>query len=725
MLELYVLLTLGGLGYILNQTNNNITHESNTISLNEIPSMNNIYESTHFKDTDEKVRKKAAVKFQESQNPIKSNTISYNHGIIMENIEKNKENEKVLSLSGEYIDFDHNNMTPFYGGSVKQNMNDNANRTILENYTGISDLQKNKCESTKFFNPVKNTTYINGAPSQTDLLKDRIVLPTKHNNQFPIAPVNVGPGIGQGYSSKPIGGFQQSEIRDFIIPKNVDQLRVKNNEKNDFIGSSDTQKQTYDGRILDGIKNKLPGLSGKVEKNRPERYYKQSQDMLIKTTGANLKPAQFGDWDVKETNRLTTSRDQIGPAFGKTQLAEPSKLIYKKTARQQFDSNYIGVAKNNYGKADKDDYGKSKILVYTNERDVTSTRVYQGNVISLVKSLIAPIEDMIKITKKQHHVDNPRHFGNLKGNDKMTIYDPNDVARTTIKETIIQDTMGTGIISGTKKNYVYDPNDIARTTIKETILQDTMGNGTITGSKQLYVYDPDEVARKTTRETIENYENVINMAPTGGSKGIVYDPNFKAKTTTKETIVDLQREYGNIDAKAHGGGYETNKYDAKLTQKQFMSDNDYYGTATKERGGGYETNEYNAKTTQKEFMSDNDYYGIAGAGQDAKPISYEEYLNATINLNKEEVLIQRDPTQTGVKNFNDCINVAEPKKFKCKEIPIINKDRVYNEISSFDEIEVTKDRKNVDYQKINNRLDSSLLDAFKSNPYTQSLSSYI
>ena len=77
-----------------------------------------------------------------------------------------------------------------------------------------------------------------------------------------------------------------------------------------------------------------------------------------------------------------------------------------------------------------------KILVYNNERDITSTRVYQGNLTSLIKSIAAPVIDMIKITKKEEFIDNPRHFGNMgiQIPSKQTIYDPNDIAKTTIKE---------------------------------------------------------------------------------------------------------------------------------------------------------------------------------------------------------------------------------------------------------------------------------------------------
>ena len=83
----------------------------------------------------------------------------------------------------------------------------------------------------------------------------------------------------------------------------------------------------------------------------------------------------------------------------------------RKPQLNKFDLGNASLAAQ--GAKDKHDYGKANILVYKNERDVTSTKVYQGNLTSMIKSIIAPIADMIKITKKDDMIDNPRHFGNV------------------------------------------------------------------------------------------------------------------------------------------------------------------------------------------------------------------------------------------------------------------------------------------------------------------------
>lgn len=787
MIEVYVLLTLGALGYLLNKNNNDVKNTNNNkVNINEMPSMKNIYESKHFDDTDLILKTKANKKFQASLDPINKNVISHNHLLIMDNIKKAQEKEKVLSLSGEYInknDFTHENMVPYYGGSIKQNMDDSKNRVLLENFTGVNDIQNNKCETASFFDMKKNMGNINGSQDASDFYKDRLVAPTKRANQFPIPQVQVGPGLGLEYTANPKGGFQQFDTREFTQNKCVDQLRTKLNPNKNAIGMADNSKQTYKGRIVEGLKTSLPGQIGKVNKNRVETTFEQDEDNLFRTTGANLKPTKYGKFNDKETNRVSTTREQMGGAFASGQLARKEDPKVRKTTRQQLKGNYLGVsALNQFGVGNKDDYGKSQILVYNNERDVTSTKVYQGNVTSLIKSIIAPIEDLIKITKKQHTVDNPRHFGNLsmqipskqtlydpndiakttikettihdailgnlKGNEKITIYDPNDVARTTTKETTIQeyllgnlkghqkitvhdpnDVAKTTIKETTVHDYVlgnlkgheqitiYDPNDVARTTIKETLIHDEIGTGTLTGAKQLYVYDPEDVAKKTIRETVERDDYELNMA-SKVYKGTIYDPNDLPKKTIKETTVDIEREYGNIDRWARGGAYESTEYDAKNTQKQFLSDLDYYGAAAREGGEGYITNEYDAKDTQKQFLSDIEYFGGASAGEDKKQMSYDDMYNASINEQKETIIFGREPTQTGSKVFNDCINVADPKKRECdskNERATQNRTLIMNEIPTLNDSSITKTRKNTIYEA-DDRFDISLLDAFKENP---------
>lgn len=684
MIELYILGTLSAMGYLLNKSSSAVNTKSKMVNKHEIPSVDTIYSANHYEKVKAFEQKKAAKAFEMAKNPTKTNVISKNYGA-MKNTEF-KPVQKIKSLTGDYVDaeqFTHNNMVPFFGGNVKQNIDESASKTILENYTGVGELYQNKKEQACMFDQSKDLAFVNGMDNKDDFYRERMVNPRNQNNVLPIPQIRVGPGVGKGFDAGPTGGFHQFEAQDIAMSyyKPVDELRV-----------ATKPKSTFEGRILDGQKEKLRAEVPNMVKNRVETFFEQTPDMLLKTTGAYTKPADIPEFNVKTTNRLETTRETVGNAKTTVSRRKVDEDV-KPTNRQQLkEFGLHNPALNTYGKKDKDDYGKSKILVYNNERDITTTRVYQGNVTSLIKAIVAPLQDVMRINKKEHGIDNPRHFGN------MNVQIPD-------------------------KPTMYDPNDIARTTIKETLLHDEMGVGTVTGPKKLTVYDPEEIAKKTMRETLERMDYEMNLG--GGTyKGVVYDPDETARTTMKETLIEEKHE-ANID-RLEGLGAYVNDYMAKNTQKQFISDKDYIGIANRENGDAYKSTPYEAKNVQKQFLSDNDYYGVSASAYRKKETSKEDIANAVITERKEVTLFNREPTKEGKKiaNGGECVNLAH-KKLECDFAASRvtgNADRIVNQhVQDRTDINFTRDKS---YQNIpDNRLDPSLLRPFLENPYTQPLTS--
>jgi hypothetical protein len=688
MLELYVLATLGAMGYLLNKSNkNDISSKANALNVHEMPSQNTVYDSTHFQKAKAIEEKKATKMFELSQNAKKNNVINKNYGAMKDEYSSNK--SKVKSLTGEYVnetEFTHNNMVPYFGGNVKQNMTETANQTILENYTGVGDTFQNKKEVASLYDQKKDFSYVNGMQNVDDFYRERMGETKIRNNVLPVPQIRVGPGLNQGFDGIPTGGYQQLDVQELALGnyKTADELRVVSKPK-----------VTFEGRVIDGQKNTVRAEVPNLVKNRVETFYQQTPDMLLKTTGAFTKPTETPEFNVKLTNRIETTRETTGVAAAVVPKRTLDNSATKPTIRQQLkEYGTRNAALNNYGKGHKDDYGKSKILVYDNERDITTTRVYQGNVTSLIKAIVAPIEDLIKVSKKEHAVDNPRHFGNMNAQipDKPTIYDPNDIARTTIKETLIHDEIGTGTVSGPKK---------------------------------LTVYDPEEIAKRTLRETLEKMDYELNLG-TNVPKGKVYDPEDVFKTTLKETLIEAARESGNLGG-VEGMGTYVNEYIARNTQKQFISEKDYFGTAARDKGEGHTTNTFEAPNTQKQFLSDKDYFGVADSLQ-KKEMSQTDINNAIITERKEVTLYGRQPTYEGKKVITggDCVNID----IKKSEVDILakrdthNTDRITNaSIPTYTDFNITKDKSH--YSVPDNRLDPSLLQPFIENPYTQSLTSVL
>ena len=587
----------------------------------DIPSMNNIYDSKYWEKVKEDEQNRSNKLYEYSKKPYETGVVSKTSGSGMfkrqfyseindnENTNNNLNilNDYTYSLTGERIplsSFSHNNMTPFLKKNVTQNTNIEKMSPILDNLTGNNSLKKGKTEVPCMFKPSMNSGgNICGMKNNDDFLKSRIELTEVANNFFPIEKIRVGPGLNQGFGSESTGGFHQADTLEYAKPRSLEELRSKIN-----------QKETYFEIPVKGhIKG--PDRRGEIapmSKQRPDTVFEQSQDMWIKTTGANTK-------------------DTLRPA----QNIRP-------TVRQESHIEYKGtIARNDLNQGMKDDYGKSKIILYNNEREITEKRTVVTNVTSIIKAIASPIMDALKYTNKEYTVEAARGVGNpsIQIPSKATLYDPvNHIMKTTVKETTIHDNEA-GNLSGNKETYtaftdtakttvkettIHDNEagnlsgnketysaltDTAKTTVKETTIHDNE-TGNLTGNKETYSASTDlakttiketlihdtvltniksnekpyfkneDDAKKTLRQTMPTQDTVRNI---GGVvyKVTVYDPDIVAKTTTKETTIMGKSEYGFIGGMLEGifGGYMSKNVEMKNTQKQFTSDVNEYGIA--------------------------------------------------------------------------------------------------------------------------------------------------
>tara|TARA_B100000902_G_scaffold390544_1_gene439654 strand:+ start:559 stop:2670 length:2112 start_codon:yes stop_codon:yes gene_type:complete len=610
------------------------------------------------------------------------------------------------TLSGETLsveNFTHNNMVPFFGGSVTQNTDAFAGDNTLSKYTGIETFYQPKKETKSFQDVSPNIGNVNGSSAFTidPRVQGRYLPSEKRQGEKPFEEVRVGPGLNKGYTSAPSGGFQQNETLQYVQQKNVDELRVKSKPK-----ATGLEGRINPGSLSGGTRGKISEL----KKNRPDTFYHNSPERYLKT-GGSLRAAKLRNKFYQKPTNRRISRKYFGLA-SPTDHTKPYKTgAYQKSRR----NNYMNDGPRNANAKDTwcysketieggvGDYGASSIENKPNERDITQHRPVTNNVTSQVKKLIAPVLDIFKKTRKENFVGNVRPEGNMKASmpSKPTIKDPSDVTRTTLKETNIHNNHE-GFIVGNEKGIVYDPDDVARTTIKET--------------------------------NIHNNSPYMNMAPQQPTSLRVYDPEDVAKTTVKETSIHNDH-YGFMDIGSSSqkyGGYGTANVIAKNTTKQFTSDYEYSGNADGQvgtgQGRGYLSSRYKAKNTHKQFLSNKEYKGSAGSTFAKKPKSYADMYNARLNPNKEQVARGRKPSKQGPKfaNGQDKVNI-QIKKLETDQINIRepSENRVLEAIPQSNHCGITtmKDKLPEDTQR--SRLDGDILNAFKENPYTQSLASSI
>jgi hypothetical protein len=675
----------------------------------DIPSMNNIYDSRYFDKVKADEQNRSNKLYEYSKKPYETGIVSKTAGSAMFNrkfyseINDNNNNNNnnnnnrggggssgginddnyTFSLTGERVplsSFSHNNMTPFLKKNVTQNTNV-ENMSMLDNLTGNNSLKKGKQEIQCMFKPQMNSGgNICGMKNNDDFFKSRIELSEVANNFFPIEKIRVGPGLNQGFGSESSGGFHQADTLDYAKPRSLDELRSKIN-----------QKETY---FEIPVKGHLKGPDRRGEiapmaKQRPDTVFEQTEDMWIKTTGANTK-------------------DTLRPA----QNIRP-------TVRQESHIEYKGnIAKNDLNQGIKDDYGKSKIILYNNERETTENKTVITNVTSIIKAIVSPIMDALKYTNKEYTVEATRGAGNpsIQIPSKATLYDPvNHIMKTTVKETTIHDNEA-GNLTGSKETYsaladtakttvkettLHDnepgnltgnketysaATDLAKTTIKETLIHDTVLTN-VKSNEAAYFKNSDD-AKKTLRQTLPTQDTVRNI---GGVvyKVTLYDPDIVAKTTTKETTIMGKSEYGFIGGMLEGifGGYINKNVEMKNTQKQFTSD----------------VNEY----------------GIAGSTNDYRQPDRTADENAEIDGTREAILIAAGHTPNPG-NVNIGIDSADIDMYSKKPIENSfaarekgNVGIIYQSTPSLDNCGITKmPNKSNAYS---NRLDADLLEAVNNN----------
>ena len=692
----------------------------------DIPSMNNIYDSTYWEKVKKDEQDRSNKMYECSKKPYETGVVSKTSGSgmfkrqfyseINENENTNDNlNDYTYSLTGERIplsSFSHNNMTPFLKKNVTQNTNIEKMSPILDNLTGNNSLKKGKTEVPCMFKPSMNSGgNICGMKNNDDFFKSRIELTDVANNFFPIEKIRVGPGLNQGFGSESTGGFHQADTLEYAKPRSLNELRSKIN-----------QKETYFEIPVKGhIKG--PDRRGEIapmSKQRPDTVFEQSQDMWIKTTGANTK-------------------DTLRPA----QNIRP-------TVRQESHVEYKGaIAKNDLNQGIKDDYGKSKIILYNNERETTEKRTVVTNVTSIIKAIAAPIMDALKYTNKEYTVEATRGVGNpsIQIPSKATLYDPvNHIMKTTVKETTIHDNEA-GNLSGNKETYTAFT-DTAKTTVKETTIHDNEA-GNLSGNKESYSASTD-LAKTTVKETTIHDNEAGNLT---GNKESYSASTDLAKTTIKETLI---HDTVLTNIKSNEKPYFKNEDDAKKTLRQTMPTQDTIRniggvvykvtvydpdivakTTTKETTimgkseygfiggmlegifGGYMNKNVEMKNTQKQFTSDVNEYGIAGSTNEYRQTDRVAEENAEIDGTREAILMAAGHTPNPG-NMNIGIDSGDIDMYSKKPIENSiaarekgNVGMIYQSSPSLDNCGITKiPNKSNAYS---NRLDSDLLEAVNKN----------
>ena len=382
----------------------------------------------------------------------------------------------ISALTGQPVEsFKHNNMQPFFGGSVKQNMTSSVNTSKLDMFTGAGTTQIQKQEIAPMFNHNQPFGQPFGNEPNADFVRSRIVQPGRRNNEKPFEATRVGPSLGEKGGITGKGGFQQIEVNEIMkrAMPSTDKLRVATNPK-----------LSYNNQVVPGVHFiTAPALdSGEVRKYRPDTFFlNEAGERNGVATGEVTKETSRPTQVLKYTTRTDTTDELLGTPASQEAFKSYVSGDYRTPMGQQFGgAGYRNNDASSYGAGTRDDYGASAIEIRPNERNGTQDRVMGLNLAPADTGLVAVhYEDDARPTRRSETVGNIRQTGTpvgyASGAPSITTWDPSDIARTTIKETTVDwDYRGiSGPGAGPERLKVYDPNDIAKPTQKSQLSNDS------------------------------------------------------------------------------------------------------------------------------------------------------------------------------------------------------------------------------------------------------------
>lgn len=459
----------------------------------------------------------------------------------------------ISPLSGQKIastSFTHNNMTPYYGGRVRQNVGDGANTGILDSYTGAGTTIIAKQEVETMFDTGK-TPYGNpfGMEDNTEFVQSRINNPRSRAGERPFEPVKVAPGVGEKFGSTGKGGFQQYEVNG---------LMMKNIRRTDDLRTADKPKLTYDKPVVPGQRfiTSAAQDAGEVRKYRPDTFYiDETGERYIGAFASDAqretsRPVQV----MKHTARPETSVENFGPAssqsFGDSYVTGSYRAP---TAQQYGGAGYRNADATGYYTNDPDsaeaDYGRSSIEIRPNERSATGERVMALNPVPAETGAVTvQYTDPTRPTRREETSGNIRQTGTpvgyAGGAPAVTVWDPNDVARTTVKETTVHwGRYGNAApASGPTRLKVYDPDDIARPTQKAQISakSEYFGSG-VSANKDFQSHD----AAYNMRTNPNKEQIAKGRRPIAGNGGVAVFTGEKMGVTYKKLDADSVNDRAN------------------------------------------------------------------------------------------------------------------------------------------------------------------------------------
>lgn len=457
------------------------------------------------------------------------------------------------SLSGNKVDlsyYTHNNMQPFFSGSVNNRNNDHSiNESLLDSHVGNGSQTIDKKEQSPLFAPNENHQWAYGAPNQNDFMQSRVNPSLKMSNVLPFKQETVGPGIGLGYTSEGLGGYNSGMMeRDTWMPKTVDELRTDNNPK-----SGGGVLLGREGPAATSVKSR--GELGRMEKHGPEKTFEMNNSRYFTTTGLEKKQTLRPIQEDRYTNRQETTTDYIGAAGGdsKTTYIEGEYMPSKKHELGEVPISIASAA--GRGGADENDFGAKSQMVYANNRSSNKQNDYFGAIGGAIGSVVSPLLDVVRPSRKENTVGNLRVYSNA--STKVPL------------------------------SYVFNPADRAPTTIRETTenTKQHLNVGNKTMNKGAYTVTKNQAANTARMGQSDYYYAGNSSASANSRKPQSYEAGYNQRNNdVRMATIDNRLEHGNMSLMNNNVNVKSNDRSENMNQNYMNVGSSYKGPSLDNMG---------------------------------------------------------------------------------------------------------------------------------------------
>jgi hypothetical protein len=293
-----------------------------------------------------------------------------------------------------------------------------------------------KIEQAPLFKPEANMQWAYGAPNQSDFFQSRQNPAMRANNVKPFEGVLVGPGLDKGYSVDGTGGYNSGmEARDKWLPYTVDQMRVSTNPKLEY------ELTNHEGPATSFIKNSATSqMIGRVEKQRPDTFFINSQDRWLTTTGAEKGETLRSIQEMGIVRRNDIVTDYAGPAGSADVKASYAPENYEASKRTELPNCGVNhsSAKGRGPITDGENNLRSHTNYENNRTTIKQPDTLRSGFSGAIGAVIAPIMDILRPSRKEESVNNVRIYGEATSSVPHSyVYNPKDTTSTTVKETTL------------------------------------------------------------------------------------------------------------------------------------------------------------------------------------------------------------------------------------------------------------------------------------------------